>query len=460
MKKTVNIKDFGACENEALQTRAIQEAIDTVFLAGGGEVQIPSGVFLTGGIRLRSNVTLHLFENAVLKGSQNPDDYFVCYTEDKIEPLSPERITNAPYVHLSGISGETKYDEHDERYNFRRLPGSRWNNALIRAIDAENVAIIGEAGSYIDGNNCFDEQGEEFYRGPHAITFFNCKNITLKGYGLRDSANWAHNMLFCENISMSHVKVEAGHDGFDAFVTNNLTITNCEFYTGDDCIAGFGNTNVLVADCLLNSSCSAMRFAGTNVLVRNCKMFGPGKYLFRGKMSSEDKHNCKPSPKPGRNMLSAFTYYADYSMPIPELPGNIIIKDCLFENVDRFLHYNFSGNETWQRHRPMSDITFENIKAEGVGMALNAYGREDFPLELTLKNIDISVRAGAEVTELIKSAHCKRITLENINLENFSGDCIVRTLTDVNVVSDNVIAPLEKSDFVKKHYEDFKIKSI
>ena len=37
MKKTVNIKDFGACENEALQTRAIQEAIDTVFLAGDGK---------------------------------------------------------------------------------------------------------------------------------------------------------------------------------------------------------------------------------------------------------------------------------------------------------------------------------------------------------------------------------------------------------------------------------------
>lgn len=38
MKKLVNIKDFGACANESLQTRAIQDAIDTVFLAGGGEV--------------------------------------------------------------------------------------------------------------------------------------------------------------------------------------------------------------------------------------------------------------------------------------------------------------------------------------------------------------------------------------------------------------------------------------
>ena len=39
MKKLVNIKDFGACANESLQTRAIQDAIDTVFLAGGGAEQ-------------------------------------------------------------------------------------------------------------------------------------------------------------------------------------------------------------------------------------------------------------------------------------------------------------------------------------------------------------------------------------------------------------------------------------
>ena len=93
MKKTVNIKDFGACENEALQTRAIQEAIDTVFLAGGGEVQIPCGTYLTGGIRLRSNITLHLLEGAILKGSQNPEDYYSCYTCDKVEPLEEGRVT-------------------------------------------------------------------------------------------------------------------------------------------------------------------------------------------------------------------------------------------------------------------------------------------------------------------------------------------------------------------------------
>ena len=82
MKITVNIKDFGAVESESLQTEKIQSAIDHVFLQGGGEVQIPGGTYLTGGIRLRSNITLHFLEGAILKGSQNPEDYYSCYTSD------------------------------------------------------------------------------------------------------------------------------------------------------------------------------------------------------------------------------------------------------------------------------------------------------------------------------------------------------------------------------------------
>ena len=460
MKTIVNILDFGAKCDNALQTKPIQDAIDKVFSLGGGEVQVPSGTFLTGSIRLRSNVTLHLLENAVIKGSQNPEDYFSCYVDDTVEPLSLDRITDAPYIHLNDIQGEVEYDETDPRYRFRRLPGSRWNNALIRAIDAENVAIIGENGSYIDGDNCFDEIGEEHYRGPHAITFFNCKNINFDGYSIRNSANWAHNMLFCENITMKNVKVYAGHDGFDAFTSKNITITDCEFYTGDDCVAGFGNVNVLVENCNMNSSCSAMRFGGTNVLVKNCKMYGPGEYFFRGRMSYEDKKACAPSPTPGRNMLSAFTYYADFSMPIPEIPSNIVIKDCVFENVDRFVHYNFSGNETWQRYRPMQNITFENIKATNVAMAMNAYGRADLPFELCLKNVDVSIKDSAEVETLIKTAHCKRIILENVKTENFNGNSLILSKTEGEFIFENVTTNLDEKDYVKYTDETFNIKSI
>lgn len=162
-----------------------------------------------------------MLKRAVLKGSRNPDDYFG-YLNDNIEPLKAEHITDAPYVHLSTIKGETEYVCGKKEYDFKRKPGSRWQNALIRAIDADNVSIIGEEGAVIDGSDCFDPLGEEGYRGPHAITFYYCKNISLKGYTVRDSANWAHNMLYCENIMVDGITVLAGHDGFDAAVCNNI----------------------------------------------------------------------------------------------------------------------------------------------------------------------------------------------------------------------------------------------
>ena len=85
MSKTFLITDYGAVPGiNSLQTEKIQSAIDKCFSEGGGEVIIPEGTFMTGAIRLRSNVTLHLLKNACLKGSKNPEDYYSSYINDKL----------------------------------------------------------------------------------------------------------------------------------------------------------------------------------------------------------------------------------------------------------------------------------------------------------------------------------------------------------------------------------------
>src|SRR5438045_4376272 len=58
-----------------LNTRSIQFAIDYINQQGGGRLVFDVGRFLTGSIHLRSNVTLHLKEGAVLLGVLNPLDY-------------------------------------------------------------------------------------------------------------------------------------------------------------------------------------------------------------------------------------------------------------------------------------------------------------------------------------------------------------------------------------------------
>ncbi len=444
---TVNAKDFGLIAGAAeLQTEAIQAAIDHCFKNGGGEVIIPAGEYRTGDIRIRSNITLRLESGVHLMGSNDWKDYFH-YVNDKVEPLDPSRITDAPYVPLWTIFGETEYIENNPNYRFRRLPGSRWNNAIIRAIDAKNIKIIGERDSVIDGMNCFDPDGEELYRGPHGITLYNCESVELRGYTIQNTGNWAHWLLFSKNITVENVQALAGHDGIDMFDCTNVTITNSEFYTGDDCIAGFGNINIYVADCVLNSSCSAMRFGATNALIERCHMYGPGKYCFRGSLTDEEKAASAPSKLEGHrnNMLSAFTYYSDYSMPIPAAPGNILISDCTFEQADRFLHFNFSGNETWQRYRPLTSITFKNIKAIGVSMPLIAYGKADDKLTLKLENVDLSIREGSEGLDLIHACNYDSITLDNVKIDGKIGSLIKKwsdgdvILRDVNSDADEQV---------------------
>jgi len=419
----VSITDFDAEPSAGLQTEKIQNAVDFCFRNGGGEVRVPEGVFLTGGIRLRSDVTLHLMKNAVLRGSRNPEDYFG-YLADKIEPLPPEMITDGP-------CGRVEFDQSPD-YRFMRIPGSRWNNALIRAVNAENVAIIGEEGAILDGADCYDEQGEEHYRGPHCINMHRCRNIILEGYAVKDSANWAHALFYCENIVARNLSAHAGHDGFHMTGCSNVKITDCEFYTGDDCVAGFANLNVLVKNCVLNSACSALRFGGTNVLVEKCRMYGPCRHLYRGSLTVEEKKNGAEPALAGHrdNMLSAFTYYADYSFPIEYPPGNIVIADCRIENADRLLHFNYSGNEPWQQNRPLESIRFERLAATGIAMPLVAYGDEKTPVAVEIRNARIAFRDGCEQASLMHVCNYARITLDHVAVANRRGSPLIKTWSD------------------------------
>ena len=101
------------------------------------------------------------------------------------------------------------------------------------------------------------------------------------------------------------------------------------------------------------------------MMVTNCHIFAPGRYAFRGSLTDEEKRESAPSHAAGHrtNMLSAFTYYSDYSVDIPYQPGNIVITDTTVEGADKLLHYNRSGNEIWQTNRPLANIRFERITA-------------------------------------------------------------------------------------------------
>lgn len=426
-----SIIDFGAITNGKLQTEQIQQTIDYCYEQGGGRVVIPEGDFHTGGIRLRSNVCLYLMKDAHLIGSRNPEDYMEILS-DKVQPLDKEDLDETLWLPVN----------KRKNYNHMNKPGNRWNNAIIRAVDAENASIVGEEGSYIDGCDCFDEKGEEYYRGPHAINMHRCSNITFENVHIKNSANWAFALFGCENVKAEKVKVSAGHDGIHITSCKNITINRCEFYTGDDCIAGIDNEIVRVSKCILNTACSAFRFGGWNIEIEDCEIFGPAKYLFRGSLSNEEKRNGTAPKSDGHrfNMLSLFTFYSDFSREIRRIPSDIKVKNCTVRNTDRFLHYNFSGNEPWQKNKPLKSIEFENVIATNVKNPVTAYGDEKCPISLTIKDSNIHFTDDRDNLPFIYLCNAEKVILKDTVVKNLKSDVLIKRWNDMgDIIFDNFV---------------------
>lgn len=310
-------------------TPLIQAAIDSCSKAGGGTVYFPSGNYLTGGIHLKSNVTLSFEKGAVLKGSDNYLDY-----------------------------GTGKRSE-----------------GLINGDSLTNIKIIGEG--VIDGVDCKNPIGEEGFRGPHAIRLTSCKNIVIRDIQIIRSGNWAINCRYCSNAEVENVKIRGGHDGLHTRFCDNFRVKGCDFRTGDDCFAGNDNHDFTISDCKINTSCNGFRLGCQNLVIENCKIWGPGEY----KHLSQNRNN----------MLAAFVHFSPKDDRSQIVSGNWLVKNITIDNVDNVYRYNFE-NGLWQTGQPVSDIKFENIKASGVLKTFSILGDSARRLKLSIQNASFTER--------------------------------------------------------------------
>ena len=403
--KIFNIRDYGAEFSDQLQTKAIQNAIDDCFLAGGGRVVIPCGVYLTGGLRIRSNVELYLEAGAILKGVRNPKEYFG-YREDKLEPVTIDTTTTRPSAN----------------------PTSAWSNGLIRMLDAENVSVIGEKGSYIDGCNCYDPDGEQKYRGPHGMSIHRCKNIHLEGYTFINSSNWCHCICKCENITIRNVSIYGGFDAVNIHCCEHVLVEDCTFNVGDDCIAGINAHDVVVRNSVLNTACMPVRIGGTDILVENCvsdeRRFGSRRWMtdeekFLGELTSErDRHESH----------TAFSFYCDHRWgELKNAPGsNIVIRNCRFEQEHELIRVEFDTRHRFCCNRGLHDLRLENCVIRDLIDTGMIWGKEDERLALChFKNVTIACRPGHEDVPMLVAGNFDKIIFEDCTIEGYNDPTIL-----------------------------------
>jgi len=223
----VSVTDTGADPSgKKLSTSALQKAIDAAAArAGGGTVLVPAGVFLTGTLKMRSHVTLHLAPGAVLRGSGEPAHY----------PKDPGRR-------------ETGSDESiasaDQRYQGRTMTFSR----LILFDGVEDARIAGRG--TIDGNGSYLRRTRNAV--PNLVRIRRGRRISIQDVLLRDAAAWTVHVLAAREVRLENVKIlndraNLNTDGVDVDSSQDVAVRGSFIHTKDDavCLKATNNSDLL-----------------------------------------------------------------------------------------------------------------------------------------------------------------------------------------------------------------------
>ena len=259
-----DITTFGAVgDGKALCTDALQKAIAACSAAGGGRVVVPEGRFVTGAIRLLSNVNLHLADKATLAFTDDVKQYPIVFTRwEGVELMNFSPFIYAFEAENIGITGRGTLDGQanaDRWWNWR-LPSTgnpgRDRQARTRLIDmqAKGVPVA---------QRVF---GADDYLRPNFIQPYRSRSILIEGLTIINSPMWEIHPVLCQSVTVRNVTVRThgpNNDGCNPESCRDVLIEGCTFDTGDDCIALKSGRN---------DDGRRINVPVENVVIRNCTM--------------------------------------------------------------------------------------------------------------------------------------------------------------------------------------------
>lgn len=316
--KTYDIRDFGAVGNGTTSnTKAINQAIIeasegmTNGIMNRAIVEISDGIWLTGPIIMRSNVELHLSDNAVILFDKNPEEFPLIVTDyegiERIRTMSPIFAENAENIAITG-KGKIEGSGHLWRpVKEFKMTKKQWAKLLE---ESPYVVDSKEGGVWMPSKSAYDGRGQgelypedenalekaapfyDFYR-PVMLNFKHCKNVLLQNVTIQNSPAWAVHLYFCEEVKVQEITVlnpyhAQNGDGIDIESCKNVEVAYSRFQVGDDgiCIKSGKNAkaraikgpseNIHIHHCYVGQSHggfvvgSEMSRGVRNVLVEDC----------------------------------------------------------------------------------------------------------------------------------------------------------------------------------------------
>ena len=239
-KQRIDITQAPYCavgDGKTLNTVSIQKAIDD---CGKDDcVYIPKGKFLSGALRLHSDMELYLDEEAILLGSTNVNDYLP-KINSRFEGLEMQCLSSL--VNIGELDKNAGYTTHNVIIRGKGKIVGGGNILSQNVIDSESLVLQ----EYIQalGDKIGEYERKDTIAGrvrPRLINISNAQNVVICGVGIEKAPSWNIHIIYSDNVVTCGCKFESfgirNGDGWNPDSSTNCTIFNCEFEVGDDCIA-------------------------------------------------------------------------------------------------------------------------------------------------------------------------------------------------------------------------------
>ena len=440
----VDITEFGGKGNgQYKNTEAFAKAIKALESKGGGTLNVPQGVWLTGPIVLTSNLNLHLEKGALILFTRDYDDYPLVETIFEgldtrrcQSPISGRDLKNIAITGEGYIDGSGDFWRPVKR---QKVTASQWKKFLSRGGVFKRDDYWFPSPKALKGDTISDmnvprnlkteedwQSVKDFLR-PVMISLIECENVMLQGVGFSNSPSWNIHPLMCKNIIIDDVKVRNPNfaqngDGLDLESCENALVINSQFDVGDDGI------------CIKSGKDEDGRRRGRptkNVIVDNCSVYkGHGGFVVGSEMSGGVK-NIKVShcaflgtdvglrfkSKRGRGGVVENIYISNVTM-------EGIVTDAVTFNLyygGRSVSEELLLGDNKKKERKLLPVTeetpcfrnlyFKDIISSNSRRSMYFNGLPEMKIDgIHLENINMTSRLGAEFCE------SKNITLKNVKL--------------------------------------------
>jgi polygalacturonase len=367
-----NVKQYGAVgDGRHLDSKAINKAIDAAANKGGGTVFIPAGNYLSGSIRLKSNVSLFIDQGATIIAAE--------------------------------VNAANDYDEQESTVNatYQDSGHSHFHNSLIWGQDLHDISIVGQG--LIWGKDLYHDDAKGKQTANKAIALYRCRNVNIADITILHGGWFGILATGVDNLTIHNIKEDTNRDGMDIDCCRNVHVSDCSVNSpNDDGI------------CLKSTFALGFARATENVTITNCNVSGFNEGTFLDgtyKRSDDPSHSPTGRIKLGTESNGGFK--------------NIVISNCTFNYCRGLALETVDGGLL--EDVAISNITMRDITNAAIFLRLGSRmrGPADVPIgelrRVSINNVIAYNAKDAILISGIKNHPVKDIELKNIKLY-FKGD--------------------------------------